>query len=76
MASKEAQLNTALTRLRQHTGQDYTLAYNRTLTRYWLRLDGQTISPELTRGDLIAWIAQYSEKMEHYNEPVLLFWTD
>ena len=65
MASKEAQLNTALTRLRQHTGQDYTLAYNRTLTRYWLRLDSQTISPTLTKGNLTAWIEQYFQEGEH-----------
>ena len=76
MSSKAAQFNVALTRLRQRTGQDYTLAYNQTLTRYWLRLDGQTISPTLTRGDLTAWIARYSEEMEHHNEPALLFWTD
>ena len=76
MASKATCLNTALTRLRQRTGQDYTLAYNRTLTRYWLRLDGQTISPELTGGTLTAWIARYSEEMKHHNEPALLFWTD
>ena len=65
MASKAEQLNAALTRLRQRTGQDYTLAYNRTLTRYWLRFDGQTISQKLTRGDLAAWIEQYFQEGEH-----------
>ena len=65
MPSNAAQLNAALTWLRQRTGQDYALAYNRTLTRYWLRLDGQTISQKLTRGDLAAWIEQYSQEVEH-----------
>ena len=65
MPSKTVRLNMALTRLRQRAGQDYMLAYNQTLTRYWLRLDGQTISPKLTRGDLIAWIARYSEEEGH-----------
>ena len=65
MASNTAHLNATLTRLRQHTGQDYTLAYNRALTRYWLRLDGQTISQKLTRGDLAAWIERYSQEDGH-----------
>ena len=65
MASNTAHLNATLTRLRQHTWQDYTLAYNRALTRYWLRLDGQTISQKLTRGDLAAWIEQYFQEGEH-----------
>ena len=64
-SSTAAHLNTALTRLRQHTGQDYTLAYNRNLTRHWLRLDGQGVSPKLPATNLTAWIGRYSQEVRH-----------
>ena len=52
-------LNAALSQLRNDTGRDYTLAYNRNFTSCWVRLDNRTISPALPIARLAQWLAAY-----------------